>query len=277
MRANQKGIAIIATAFSLVVLIPVLGLGIDAAMLWSARTKLNSACDSAALATARNLGFGATLPDQVAYATSRGEAFFQANFDPAAFRADPLTPVIRIVETTKSNLAISASARVNIPLYFMRFLGSQATEVQASSIVNRRNVDLVLSLDTNVPKEICREFISSAKVFTGSFLGGRDRLELLVNGSVLYAKDSKFKEGEAFAHKLEGVSCTGGSVGSVEMHLTFPKATQSETVEAKVSLSSKPITGQPKAVVLKIKEPAAMSQAFSQISTDLLFSGRRVP
>ncbi len=274
MRTNQKGIAIIATAISLVVLIPVLGLGVDAAMLWSARTKLHSACDVAASTTARNLGFGATLPDQVAYATSRGEAFFQANFDPAVFRAAPLIPVIRIVETTKSNLAISASARVNIPLYFMRFLGTQATEVQASSILNRRNVDLVLSLDTIVPKDVCLEFIRSAKIFSSSFLGGRDRLELLVNGAVLYPKDSKFKEGEAFAHKLDGVSCSGTSAAPVAMYLNFPKATQPDAVEATVTLSPKPNTGQPKAVVLKIKEPAAIGQAFSQVSTDLLFSSR---
>ena len=274
MRDNQKGIAIIAMAISLVVLIPVLGLGVDAAMLWSARTKLNSACDAAALATARNVGFGATLPDQVAYATSRGEAFFQANFDPAPFRAAPVMPVIRIVETTKSNLAISASARLNMPLYFMHFLGTQATEIQASSIVNRRNVDLVLSLDTNVRKDICLAFIRSAKVFTSSFLVGRDRLELLVNGSVLYPKDSKFKEGEAFARKLDGVSCTGGSSEPVRLSWTHPRTTQAGELEAKVSLSAISPTAQTKEVVLKITEPAALSQAFSQVSTDLLFSCR---
>ena len=277
MRDNQKGIAIIAMAISLVVLIPVLGLGVDAAMLWSARTKLNSACDAAALATARNVGFGATLPDQVAYATSRGEAFFQANFDPAPFRAAPVMPVIRIVETTKSNLAISASARVNIPLYFMRFLGTQATEVQASSILNRRNVDLVLSLDTNVPKDVCQEFIRSAKIFTSSFLAGRDRLELLVNGSVVFPKDAKFKEGGALAGKLDGVSCSSTFAGPVSISLTYPKSTRPEAVEANVSLSTTQPTGQRKAIDIKIKEPAAISQAFSHISTDLLFSGRQVP
>ena len=268
IQPKQRGIAIITTAVSLTLLIPILGLGVDAAMLWAARTKLNSACDAAALATARNLGVGANLPDQIAYATARGEAFFQANFDARTFRADPILPLIRIVETSDSNLEVTATARLAIPLYFMRYLGSQATEVQSSGRVNRRYVDLMLDLNTNVPKAMCTESLRLAKTFTNSFLGGRDRVGVSINGAPLYAVDSKFKEHNALSLKLDGVSCSGGPNLPVTLSLIYPDELHTIVSLSNVTNATKP------ALNIKIAEPAALSQAFYQLSNELLFSGR---
>jgi Flp pilus assembly protein TadG len=78
--ARERGIAVMLTAFLLVFTIPAVGLAIDAGVLYLVRSKLSSACDAAALATARNLNLGLTLEDQQANAIARGTAFFNANF-----------------------------------------------------------------------------------------------------------------------------------------------------------------------------------------------------
>jgi len=60
-------------------LIPVVGLGIDATMLYSVKAKLQAAVDGAALAAAQSLSAGLTVAAQASAATLAADQFIRAN------------------------------------------------------------------------------------------------------------------------------------------------------------------------------------------------------
>ena len=67
----ERGAALLFTATSFIVLIPVVGLAIDASFLYAVRAKLSSAVDASALAAGRSLNQGLTLQAQAAAAEAR--------------------------------------------------------------------------------------------------------------------------------------------------------------------------------------------------------------
>ena len=309
---RQEGIALITLAVSLALLVPILGLGVDGGLLWAANNRLNAACDAAALATARSLGAGASLPDQIAYATNRGEAFFRANFDAAQFGGAAVAPIINVAEISPTVLEITATAKVSIPVYFMRYLGPSASLVQASSHVIRRDVDLVLALDTS-PGAYCEEAVRQGKLFANSFMAGRDRIGLTVNGQPILDPDPRFKAGDILSSKLDLVNCNSATVGvPMAAYEQIAKLNRPEALNAVIWITTKPsppsanppvltyVIGQPctpetekllrlfsndareknsdsdrtVGMFLKVGEPAQLAQAFSTILNDLMSSGR---
>ena len=309
---SEKGIALIALAVSLALLVPILGLSVDGGLLWAANNRLNSACEAAALATARSLGAGATLPDQIAYATNRGEAFFQANFDSAQFGGAQVVPVINVAELAPAVLQITATAKTNIPVYFMRYIGPTASLVQASRRVIRRDVDLVIALDT-MAGPFCEEALRQSKLFANSFMAGRDRIGLVVNGHPILDPDPRFKTGGMIDAKLDAVTC-GSAIGGIPSaaYEQIVKLNRTEAVNAVVWISGAPsapnsnppvrtyVIGpamalqvekqlrlfandarepnpdreRPVGMVLQIGEPSQLAQAYSTILNDLMSSGR---
>lgn len=309
---DEKGIALIALAVSLALLVPILGLSVDGGLLWAANNRLNSACDAAALATARSLGAGAALPDQIAYATNRGEAFFQANFDSAQFGGAHVVPVINVAEIAPAVLEITATAKANIAVYFMRYLGPGVSLVQASGRVIRRDVDLVIALDTSAGP-FCEEAVRQSKLFANSFMAGRDRIGLVVNGQPILDPDPRFKIGGMMGAKLDAVSC-GDAAGGVPFaaYDQISKLNRPEALNAVVWISGKPSepnsnppvrtyvigpaaapeiekrlrlfsndarepnpdTGRPVGMFLQTGESSQLAQAYSTILNDLMSSGR---
>ena len=69
---KEKGIAILLTGVLLVLIIPIVGLAIDAGVLYALKSKLVLATDAAALAAARSLNLGLTLAAQETAAKSPG-------------------------------------------------------------------------------------------------------------------------------------------------------------------------------------------------------------
>jgi Flp pilus assembly protein TadG len=145
--ARERGIAVMWTALLLVFTIPVVGLAIDAGLLYLVRSKLSSACDAAALATARNLNLGMTLPAQMANAQARGIAFFNANFPNGYLGTSGVTPEVLIDDSTTSSITVRVSATGSASLYFMRLLGPSVTIASASGQATRRSVNIIMVLD----------------------------------------------------------------------------------------------------------------------------------
>ncbi len=301
-----------ALAVSLALLVPILGLSVDGGLLWAANNRLNSACDAAALATARSLGAGASLPDQIAYATNRGEAFFQANFDSGLFGGARVAPIISVSEIAPALLEIKASAKTNIPVYFIRYLGSSASLVQASRRVMRRDVDLVIALDTSAGT-FCEEAVRQSKLFANSFMAGRDRIGLVVNGQTVLVPDLRFKMGGMLGAKLDAVTCSALTVGvPITAYDQIAALNRPEALNAVVWISGKPsppnanpplrtyIIGpaaaaevekrlrlfandarepnpdqqRPVGMFLQTGEASQLAQAYSTILNDLMSSGR---
>ena len=163
--AREKGIAVMLTAFMLIFTIPIVGLAIDAGLLYVVRAKLSSACDAAALATARNLNLGLTLAEQTSAATTRGTAFFGANFPAGYMGTYNTTPTITVTQATLNTLSVTSTASTTAPLYFMRYLGSSATLASSTGRATRRDVNLILVLDRSgsMSGQPCTDMISASK------------------------------------------------------------------------------------------------------------------
>lgn len=213
--ARQRGIAVMLTAFLLVFTIPAVGLAIDAGVLYLVRSKLSSACDAAALATARNLNLGLTLEDQQANAIARGTAFFNANFPQGYMGTSDVTPTISITQATLNTLTVTASATGSANLYFMRILGTTAQLASSEGRASRRDVNVILVLDRSgsMIGAPCTAMINSSKTFANLFVNGRDRMGMITYGASVfraYAPSTDFKNPtSSIVSAIDLVTCTG--------------------------------------------------------------------
>src|SRR5580700_11528832 len=80
-RERQRGfVTLIWTCMMLFVIIPSVGLAIDAGVMYYIKSKLQSAVDGAALGAARSLNQGQTIISQEAAATDVATRYYHANF-----------------------------------------------------------------------------------------------------------------------------------------------------------------------------------------------------
>lgn len=109
---NQRGLALLSFAMALLILVPLIGVGVDTAMLYIVKERLSSAVQLTARSAARS--------NDPAGAARR---YFDANF-PAGF----LGVTARSVEYKNGSLRASVEA----PTYFMRIFRYQSVTVTAS-------------------------------------------------------------------------------------------------------------------------------------------------
>lgn len=212
---RERGIAVMLTALMMVFTIPIVGLAVDAGVLYLVRAHLTSACDAASLATARNLNMGLTLAQQIAGATTRGNAFFNANFPNGYMGTWATTPTITVAQTNMSTLTVTTTATTNAPIYFIRLLGGSATVAGAVGKASRRDVNLMLVLDRSgsMAGTPCTDMVTAAKTFTDMFVQERDTLGLITYGAAYYdayPPDNYFKTpGIGIKEKLDQITCGG--------------------------------------------------------------------
>jgi hypothetical protein len=157
------------------VLVPLVGLAIDASMLYIVQAKLSGAVDGAALGAGRLLGTPANT------AEIAGE-FLNANFPTGFWGSRNLTPNITYTKTFIAH-TISVSATVDVPLLFMRILGYDHTTVAASAVATRKEtrVEVVLDRSGSMSSEIT-SLKNKAAEFVGKFISGYDEMGLVVFG-----------------------------------------------------------------------------------------------
>ena len=203
------------------ILIPMVGLGIDATMLYSVRSKLQSAVDGAALAAAQSLNAGLTLAAQTSAATLAADEFIRANIitgasagsggywgafnlndsncsgSTATTAGTPTGTGAQITYATSGNCVViyqddtnkqrtvSISASVNVPLIFMRILGFSSGTVTSTATAARRDVVMVLVIDRSGSMGAELGAVQAgAEYFVNQFASGRDKLGLvLMSGS----------------------------------------------------------------------------------------------
>ncbi len=139
-RCNEKGQMILIVAISMVMLIALAGLAVDAAMLYLEKQNLTRAVDAACLAAANK------LPDQAA-ATSAAYEFMRMHgydFDPITKPMDVTFPV-----TVPARKTIAINASIKGKFYFMRFLGWDYAAVEAEGEGESAPMDVYLVLDTS--------------------------------------------------------------------------------------------------------------------------------
>jgi len=166
------------------VLIPLVGLAIDATMLYTVQVKLQTAVDGGALAAAQSLSAGLVLSQQTSAATLATDQFIRANLPTGATPghgywgaynfndsncngsttttagtptgsgiaggitySTPGNCVVIHQDDTNKLRTVSVSAGVQVPLLFMRLLGFSSGTVASTGTASRRDVVLVLVID----------------------------------------------------------------------------------------------------------------------------------
>ncbi|MEZ5355994.1 MAG: vWA domain-containing protein [Bryobacteraceae bacterium] len=217
-KPRRRGFALILTALMLVWILPLVGLAIDAGILYAVKAQLQSACDAAALAAARNLSVGLTLSEQEASARARTEAFFDANFPTGHWETTGKSRQVAVAESGFRTRKVTVSGSVTVPLFFMRTLGLSTSAVNASGQAARRDVNVMLVMDRSGSLETagaCDDLETAAMSFVNSFANGRDRLGLVTYGGsyrVDYAPTMNFKNSPTLASQID-LLYPGGCAG----------------------------------------------------------------
>ena len=215
---RQKGFAVLITALSMMMIIPVVGLAIDASFLYAVRAKLSAATDASSLAAARSLNVGLSIGEQAAEAQSRAQAFFHANF-PDGFLATTNKQInVSIAETSYRTRTVEVVATVDAPVFFMRVLGFEETTVASGGKASRRDVNLILVLDRSGSmnnSSSCEPMKAAARQFVSMFANDRDRLGMITFGLTYlraYAPAMNFKTSSpTLDSMIAGIDCSGGT------------------------------------------------------------------
>ena len=170
---------LIMVALSAVVLIASVGLAVDSALGYFVKAKLNAAVDSASLAAARGVTAGSSEEDQRANARQSAKDFFDINY-PDQFLLS--TPTLHPVGVTfdKGTVTIDVSATASLPVSLMGVLGFKTLNVAASAQTIRKDLDMVLVMDTSGSLSSNAAAVRAAgKSFLNKFNSTVDRIGLL--------------------------------------------------------------------------------------------------
>lgn len=149
---RQQGQILILLAISMTVLIGMVGLAIDAGLAYGVKAKLESAVDAATIAGARALAEGADDSARISAAKSAAKDYFSANFPNPFLGATPEVLTDAMIEATHEASGywkISVEGTATLPVTFLGFTGIPTLTIRASGQSIRRDLDIILVLDTS--------------------------------------------------------------------------------------------------------------------------------
>lgn len=217
--ARRKGLAIIITALMLTFVIPVVGLAIDAGVLYAVKAKLQSAVDAASMAAARSLSRGLTAEAQKASAILRARAFFDANFPEGLMATGEPEFAADVKDTSLRTRTVEVSGGVPAPVYFMRVLGFDTTTVRAFGKASRRDVNVMLVIDRSKSLDLagsCDDVENAALAFIDLFANDRDKLGMVSFGGSYrldFPLNDEFKTGSGNLVDMVKTLYPGGCEG----------------------------------------------------------------
>jgi Flp pilus assembly protein TadG len=166
-------------AVSMTTLLGVVGLALSAGMSYMIKAKLNAATDAASLAAARATSIGGDQATQTSNAKAAAQRFFDANF-PANYMMSTATLHDTKVTFTGGAVTINVSASATMPTVFLGNLASGPLAPSALTETKRKDLDMVIALDTS--GSLLNEAAtvrSSAVTFLKQFNVSTDRVGLL--------------------------------------------------------------------------------------------------
>ena len=202
----------------MMLIVPIVGLAIDASFLYSVRARMSAGADAAALAAARALNKGETMAEQEADAIARAHAFFDSNFPDGFLETTGRQVNVVVQETAYRTRTVFVQASVDANVYFMRAMGVDSTTVSVEGKASRRDVNLILVLDRSGSMDnsgSCEPMKAAATQFVDHFANQRDRLGLITFGMTYleaYAPSMNFKTSSpTLADVISNIDCSGGT------------------------------------------------------------------
>ena len=218
---RESGMAIIVTAIMLTFLIPMVGLAVDGGVMFIVRARLEAALDSAALAAGRGLNTGTTQALAETAATTSAVNFLLANFPSgylntsyAGTKSNNYGVVASFTPNSIGTVAITITAKVLAPTYFMKWLSYGSIPISATGQATRPSLVIVLVLDKSssmgtrdspvgtMPASVnystassCEAMVYNANAFTQNFSPFDTVAEISFDATVTvdYAPSSNFR------------------------------------------------------------------------------------
>jgi Flp pilus assembly protein TadG len=230
---KERGISLIFTAMTLVFIVPMVGLAIDAGILYTVKGKLQMAVDAASLAAARALSRGNDDASQQNNATAEAEAYVLLNFPSGYFNVG--TPTfgvnnsgVSIDESVANQRSVSVTAYVTAPLYFLRWLGTNNTTVSATATAVRRDVNVAVVIDRSGSLQTtgsCNSVKNAAIAFVNKFANGRDNVGLVTFASTSIADfpiANNFQTAATSVPTILGeLVCNGGTSSAMGLNIGY--------------------------------------------------------
>lgn len=176
---RQRGAIAIMVAVSMLVLLAVVGLAIDAGLAYLVKARLNAAVDSAALAGARAVTTGNNQTEQIASARAAAADFFAANIPNNYLLSSP-----KIVSTNVTfnggQAIIDVTAEAPMPVSIMQVMNFTSLMPVAAAQTIRNDLDMALVVDTSGSLLGSAATVrASAKSFLNKFNVTQDRVALV--------------------------------------------------------------------------------------------------
>lgn len=182
-KRHLRGNVILMFALSLTMLIAFAGLVVDAGIGYGVKAKLNAAVDAASIAASRAVATGDTDDQRRQSAVTEGTRFYYANFPDGYLGATPRPPTVTAEHQSDGKWYVTVTGSAVSPTYLMRVFGVSEFDVSATGTTVRRDLDMMLVLDTSGSLQSVFPQVKQAAInFVNKFNGGNggDRLGLVV-------------------------------------------------------------------------------------------------
>jgi Flp pilus assembly protein TadG len=216
---GRRGFVLLtAAAMVFLVLLPAIGLTVDAGVLYLVQSRLSAASDAASLAGARALARGIDDAAQRTNAEATGDTYFYANFPSGYFGTTNLHVHNVAATDAAATRSITSTSSVQVPFLFMRALGLGHITLTATAKATRRDVNIMIVMDRSgslATSGACVPLKAAAVNFVAKFAEGRDNV-----GLVTFATSSRVDVPLTMSFKtsvtstLNSVTCTGATNSS---------------------------------------------------------------
>lgn len=187
-KRREKGMVLLVSSMMLLfVIIPVVGLAIDAGILYTVKAKLQTSVDGAALGAARSLSRGLDLSSQQSAATNTAIRWYHANFPLNWMGVSSVAdPTVTFPAAPPKTTIVNVAGSIASPTYFMRIFNVNSVTVNVRGEATRRDVNIMMVIDRSgslYQSGSCGAVRTAAASFVNSFVNGRDRLGLVTFGT----------------------------------------------------------------------------------------------
>lgn len=166
-------------ALSMLMLLSVVGLVVDASMAYIIKARLNAAVDAAALAGARAVPLGNNQAEQRASAQLAAANFFHANIADNYLLAKPKLLGVD-VSFSAGTVTVDVRAEAPMPVSFMQAAGFISLNPNAYAQTIRKDLDMALVVDTSGSLASSSKGVrASATSFLNKFNVTQDRVGLM--------------------------------------------------------------------------------------------------